>query len=153
EDGKQLIRNSWVIDDKHTLRENSKLRKGGEPTEWALKIDKLCNSKFKEDSEVYRGAALTKKVIDNIINTNQLTDLGFMSVSGDKSLSEFYLGERMRDKPGTVPVMFHLRVPKGSRVGVMDMGEFTFPRGTRIKIIDWTLTGGRYDISGEVETP
>lgn len=148
------IRNSYVINDDKTLKLNRSLRKGNPPTAWAENIDTLCESTFKYNSQVYRGAALSPKIIDQMFATKKFTDLGFMSTSGERDMSQSYLDSRFNAAHESVTaVMFNLTVPKGSHVGIMDTGELVLPRGTSILIDHWEIVYGQYEVYGKVQTP
>lgn len=133
-------RNKYVVDDDRTVANNKDLRSGIELTpdqiKWVKNMDKWTQSAWASESlVVHRSAVLSEDFISRLQVNASFQDEGFMSTAPDIETSESYLKTRVwvQHIKGT-PVMFHLTLPKGQRMGWADNSEFVLPRGNTITI-------------------
>lgn len=145
------IRDSYVVNDKRTLKNNASLRDGNPPTNWAYKIDTLMTTTMREDGILYRAALLDEKTINKMVEAGGFIDRGFMSTAGDRETAEIYASIRENQFKNKIPCIFTLKTKAGQNIGIMDIGEFVLPRDTKIVIHGSKMKDGKCEIDGSVE--
>jgi hypothetical protein len=149
-------RNTYVVNDDKTTKNNRLLREGGRAAAgWLKATDRLCETaSFKEPSLVYRGALLRDDQIQGIIEQGGFTDEAFMSTSPRKDMAQAYANIRVRNgkRQQGHRVIFTLLVPPGVTFGRMDRTEYVMRRGSTVKVTGFRRPNknGEWEIFGEL---
>ncbi len=137
-DAMDKIAYRYVTKDLVTVTNNASLRTD-EPSDaalkWAKSISRMVNSgEIAEDTRVYRGAAFPTDLAATLTPGVIMHDRGFMSAGFDNATARHYAGERVYTRPGYVPTIFEIRVPKGTRAYEVENDELVFDRGRNLRI-------------------
>lgn len=146
-DEKQLKVRDWYVGDEtgQTLVMNAKLR-AGESHPKAAQTARLVESRtLKKPIMVYRGIAMTPQQVAGLKVGDSKLDRAFQSTSVSRDTANFYLGVRMKQGLGSVPVMFRQVISAGSHAISMDSDEIVVNRNSRV-----TVTGISHENDGTV---
>ena len=154
----QKTRDSYVANDKQTITKNSDLRSGNPAPAsiaWRNRMSSMVRSgEMSSDATVYRGAAFQPDTLIGLRPGAVLHDLGVMSTDEDYSTAKFYADVRQRRLPGSKIATFEIRVPKGTPVADVDIGEFVFDANTSLRILSSKLNDdGTVDVVAEMIPP
>ena len=158
-------RDTYVVDDDRTTRNNRKLRRGETLSgKWLNLADELCKlNYFDHPTALFRGMNIDMPTLDKMIKQGGFTDLGYMSTGrtireallysgiryndlleipkGRKLLNSVNIGEEEEEIPrgsrAPQKVVLHLITPDDKNFTFGDVGynEYVLPRGRTVKII------------------
>lgn len=139
QDAFQKVRDRYVVKDVTTVTNNALLR-SGKPTPaakaWASSTSKMVQSqRLQHDATLYRGAALRPEDVVRLRPGATLRDVGIMSTDENLSGAEFYVETRADRLPGTIKVVFELRVPAGTHAADVSYGEFVLDRNSEMRVL------------------
>lgn len=132
-------RDTYVANDRQTIANNASLRTG-EPTPaakaWRGRMRSMVRSgRITRDTTVYRGAAFTPEMVMSLQPGTTLHDVGIMSTDDSEDGARFYIEARRSKLPGTLPVLFDIKVPEGTPGVDVGVGEFVFDADTSLRIV------------------
>lgn len=153
----QKARDSYVVNDKKTIEHNASLRSEDPTTaakSWRSRMNNMVKSgTLTHDSTVYRGAALPPDAVNRLRPGAVLRDPGIMSTAETQGDAQFYVKTRSDRLPGTIPVIFKVRVPGGTKSADVGYGEYVFGSDTALRVVSSKREGDQVYVTVDMLTP